>query len=356
MQIGSADADPGELARGYLDIAELPTAIEERLPVIIAEGAESGPTLWLHGSIHGDEATGLAVAQDVMTEELPTDLRGTVVCIPNVNPAGLRRNSRTSYYHDEDPNRYFPHDETGPRPPNLQEQIDTRLYELLTEHADALVDLHTAGVNSMPFTIRNDVPYGEDRSEDEARELSAEIDQLGDAFGLPVVATYDTELKEAYGLHRSTTSAAIRAGIPAITPELGSHSVVNDTYRQAGVVGVENVLRALDMQGGDPTSNDHAPDAPVDFPVKRSAEPHAPTTGIARYRVTAGDVVEPEDPLVDIVAPNGEHRTTVRAPEGGFVIGRREGIAVYENDRLLSMAVRDESDRIEPVESEENHR
>ncbi|MDY6817501.1 MAG: succinylglutamate desuccinylase/aspartoacylase family protein [Halobacteriales archaeon] len=346
MQIGSADASPGALARGYLEIAELPTAIEERLPVIVAEGVEDGPTLWIHGSIHGDEATGLAVAQDVMTEDLPTDLRGTIVCIPNVNPAGLRRNSRTSYYHNDDPNRYFPHPETGPRPPNLQEQIDARLFDLLTEHADALVDLHTAGVNSMPFIIRNDVPYGGDRSEAEARTLSAEIDELGEAFGLPVVATYETELKEAYGLHRSTTSAAIRAGIPAITPELGSHSVVNDSYRQAGISGVENVLRTLDMHDGTPKPNDHAPDAPVDFPVKRSAKPYAPTTGIARYRVTAGDAVEPEDPLVDIVAPNGEHRTTVEAPAAGFVIGRREGVAAYENDRLLSMAVRDESDRI----------
>jgi len=173
MQIGSADAAAGELARGYLDVAELPTATEERVPVIVAEGADDGPTLWLHGSIHGDEATGLAVAQDAMDEELPADLSGTVVCIPNVNPAGLRRNERSSYYHGDDPNRKFPDGDSGPRPPQLQEQIDATLFDLLTDHADALVDLHTAGVDSVPFTIRNRVPHGGDRTEAEARELSA---------------------------------------------------------------------------------------------------------------------------------------------------------------------------------------
>jgi len=347
MHVGSAHATPGELARGYLEVAELPTATTERVPVVVAEGADDGPTLWVHGSIHGDEATGLAVAQDVLTPDLPAALAGTVVCVPNVNPAGLRRNARTSYYHDDDPNRYFPRaGESHSRPPRLQEQIDAALFELFAEHADALVDLHTAGVDSLPFTIRNRVRYGEDRSEAAARELSDEIDRLATAFGLPVVATYDPEEKADLGLDRSTTSAAIEAGVPAFTPELGGHSVVREQYREAGVTGVRNVMRALGMLDGDPEENAAAPEAPVDFPLKRSAAPHAPTNGVVRFRVDAGDSVEPDDRVADIVAPNGEHRATVRAEAEGYVIGRREGLAVYENDPLLSMAVRDEGERV----------
>lgn len=350
MRVGTADATPGELARGYLDVAELPTATTERVPVVVAEGESEGPTLWLHGSIHGDEATGLAVAQDAMADDLPDRLSGTVVCVPNVNPAGLRRNERTSYYHGDDPNRHFPNGGDDPRPPRLQERIDATLFDLFTEHADALVDLHTAGVDSLPFIIRNRVPYGDDRDEAAARELSAEVDRLAEAFGLPVVATYDPEEKAAHGLDRSTTSAALAAGIPAFTPELGSHSVVREQYREAGVAGVHNVLRAMDMLEGSPEPNDHAPDAPVSFPLKRSAEPRAPATGVVRFRVDAGDAVSPGDPVADIVAPNGAHRATVEAPEPGYVIGRREGVGVYENDRLLSMAVRDDGDRVVPAD------
>ena len=347
MQIGTADADPGELDRGSLEVAELPTATPERVPVIVANGAENGPVVWLHGSIHGDEATGLAVAQDAVDEIPVEELGGTVVSIPNVNPAGLRRNQRTSYYHDDDPNRFFPGDDESVRPPRQQELIDTELFDLLTEHADVLIDLHTAGVNSMPFLIRNRVSYGTHRTADDARELSAEISRLADAFGLPVVTTYDRPEKEEVGLDRSTTNAVTNeAGIPAITPELGSHSVVEERNRRAGVLGVENVLRELDMLPGDPVPNEHAPDPPVSFPVKRSSEPRADRPGIARYRVEAGDVVADGDPIADIVAPNGSHRSTVRAVADGYVIGRREGAAVYENDSLVSMVVRDEAEEL----------
>ncbi len=347
MHIGTARAEPGELDRGSLAVADLPTGIEERVPVIVANGADDGPTLWVHGGIHGDEATGIAVAQDAVDESLVEELRGTVVVIPNVNPAGLRRNARESYYHEDDPNRYFPTDGDGGRPPRLQEQIDAALFDLIDEHADALVDLHTAGVNSMPFIIRNRVRYGDQRTEAEARELSDEIDRLAEAFGLPLVTTYPPEEKGDVGLDRSTTSTVMdRVGIPAFTPELGSHSVVEEQHRKAGVIGVRNVMRALDMLDGDPVENDAAPEPPVDYRVRRASGPRTDRPGFVRFHLEAGDVFEEGDPIADIVTPAGAHETTVTAEHDGYVVGRREGIGVYDNDRLASLAVRDEDDLV----------
>ncbi|MFT4931603.1 MAG: putative deacylase, partial [Natronomonas sp.] len=173
MDIGTATATPGELARGYLDVTDLPTGTPERLPVIIAEGEGEGPTLWVTAAIHGDEVTGMAAALDVMDEQLPEELAGTVVCVPTLNPAGLRRTTRTSYYHDEDPNRHFPDaDAESTRPPKVQKLIDERVYDRFADSADALLDLHTATVGSMPFVIRDRVLYGDRRDEDEANELA----------------------------------------------------------------------------------------------------------------------------------------------------------------------------------------
>jgi len=350
MDVGTATATPGELTTGYLEVTELPTAGSERLPVLVARGETDGPTLWVTASIHGDEVNGMAVAQDVMTEDLPASLSGTVVCLPNLNPAGLRRNERTSYYHDHDPNRHFPEREPNDASePRVQEVIDRRIYEEIADSADAVLSLHTAQIHSRAFTIRGRVPYGEERTEEEARGIAEELDRLVDAFGVPVINQYEQARYEAQSLNRSVAGSLLDvAGIPTFTPELGGHSVVEERHRRAGVTGTRNVMRAMGMLHEDPQPNEAAPDDPVDFPVRRFRGPRTDAAGIARYRVDAGDRVEPGTPVAEIVTPHGEVKTTVEADREGYVVSRLEGPAVYENDPICSMAVRDEADLVVP--------
>src|SRR6056297_1610373 len=166
MHVGTAKSAPGELVTGWFEVTDLPTGSPERLPVLIADGERDGPTLWITAAIHGDEVTAMAAAQDVMSETIELSIAGTVVCLPNLNPAGLRRTTRTSYYDDEDPNRYFPDpDAESSRPPSVQQLVDERIYEAFADSADALVDLHTAHVGSMPFLIRDRVLYGESEAQ-----------------------------------------------------------------------------------------------------------------------------------------------------------------------------------------------
>jgi len=344
MDIGTASARPGELTTGYLDVTELPTAGIERLPVVVAQGEEDGPTLWVTASIHGNELNGMAVAQDVMTDDLPEKLAGTVVCLPNLNPAGLRRNARVSYYRDDDPNRFFPErDPDRVRPPGVQELIDRQIYDEIVASADAVLSLHTAQVHSRAFIIRGRVPYGQERGESEARELADELDRLADAFGVPVVNQFPQDEYEERGLNRSLAGSLVDvAGIPAFTPELGGHSVVEEGQREAGVTGTYNVMRAMDMLPGDPVENDAAPADPVDYPVCRTWGPHTETPGIVRYRVETGDRIDPGDPVADVVTPHGDVKETVTAENEGYVVSRLEGAVAYENDPLLSLAVRDD--------------
>ncbi|PSQ18128.1 deacylase [Halobacteriales archaeon QS_8_69_26] len=359
-EIGTASAAAGELARGHLDVTELPTGIPERLPVVVAEGAAEGPEVWITAAIHGDEATGLAAAQDVIAGLDPESLRGTVVCLPVLNPAGLRRSSRTSYYGEEDPNRGFP-DPEGDRfePPSVQELIDERLYDLFADRADVLLDLHTAGVGSVPFVIRDRVLYGELREEDEAEDLADELDRLVTATGLPAVVEYEAEEYTGKSLQRSTAGAALNAaGIPAVTLELGSHSVVEEPGRRAGVAACFGALAEFDVVDGIPAGVDadesDVPDAPVDFRVRRNVGPRTDEAGIVRHRVEAGDQFEEGEVVADVVTPDGRGVTEVTAEHDGYVLGRWGGIAVYENDAVASAAVRDEGDLVVPREGDED--
>ncbi|WP_135805966.1 succinylglutamate desuccinylase/aspartoacylase family protein [Halorussus marinus] len=343
MEIGTAEVRAGETTTGYVEATELPTDGAERLPIVVADGAESGPTLWVVGAIHADETTSLAVAHEFVEWLDPEGLAGRVVCVPNTNPAGLRVTGRTSYYHGDDPNRYFPAtDAEATRPPRVQEIIDRRLFDLVADTADALVSLHTSWVGSASYVIQPRVTYGRDRTEDEADALATRLTDLTAAFGLPVVNQYERSREVAEGLHRSLSGAAVHeAGIPAFTPELGGRYVVEDDARRYGVEGLKNVARALGVVDEPPRAEPQL-EAPTPSPRKRAVHPHTDTAGVVRYRVREGDVVEDGEPVADILTPHGEHRATVRTDRPGYVLSRHEGATAYENDPLLDLAVPDD--------------
>ncbi|SMO61981.1 succinylglutamate desuccinylase/aspartoacylase family protein [Halorubrum cibi] len=379
LELGSASAAPGTVDRGWLDVADLPTGTPERLPVIVANGADPGPTLWLTGGVHGDEATGIAVVLETMDAladdpEALASLAGAVVAVPVVSPAGLRRNARHTYYDDEDPNRYFPDaDATSARPPKLQERIDARLYGAIVGEgdagsdpadavaADALIDCHTAGVDSEPFAIRDRVLYGDRRSESAAEALATELESVVDAFGFPTLTEYPAAEYVEENLQRSLAGAVLNeAGIPAFTAELGSHSVVDDRLVAGGVAGafavaVERGLLAPDdvpARVGEPA--EHVDEVPVDYPVRRYRGPTTETSGLVRHRVDAGESFAEGDVLADVVSATGEQQETIRADHDGYAISRREGLAVYEGDPIASLAVRDDGDLVVPREDGED--
>ncbi|MWG35175.1 succinylglutamate desuccinylase/aspartoacylase family protein [Halomarina oriensis] len=362
VSLGTASAAPGERARGYWTVTDLPTGTPERLPVVLLNGRADGPTAWITAGIHGNEVTALATAQDAVAALDPRTLSGTVVCLPSLNPAGLRRTTRTSYYHEDDPNRYFPDAEReSSRPPRVQELVDRRIYEAFTGEgdvpgADLLLDLHTAHVGSIPFTIRDRVLYGEVRDREAAESLAQDLDRLCAAVGLPVVTEYGAAEYTEQNLQRSTAGAALNdAGVPACTVELGSHGVVEEAHRAAGVAGVCRALAAWGSLETPPESVEAADpgvDAPVSFPVRRHVGPYTDTAGIVRHRVEAGDTLEAGQTVADVVAPTGEHLTAVESEADGYVLGRRHGVAVYENDPVASLAVRDEEGLVVPRDDE----
>jgi len=353
MQVGSVSSQPGELTSGYFEVADLPTGQSEQIPVLITEGERDGPTLWIVATIHGEEVTPLATCHDLMTQELAETMRGQVVCMPNINPAGLRQDSRTSYYHDHDPNRYWPdpYGEETERPPKVQERINQRIYEEVINAADALISFHSAHVNAVPYVVRPRVPYGYRRSKQEAKSLADELDRLVEAFGIPVLQYEENEYMER-NLQRTTAGSVLEnAGIPAFTPEMGTTAgQVVEENRKAGLIGAKNVMRELGMLDEDPVENDVTPSAPVDFACKRPVDPVTDTAGIARHHVAAGDRIEEGDPIADIVSPLGERKTTIYSEHDGWIVARHQSpatrIAVYEGDPLTHTAVRDDGDLI----------
>ncbi len=370
MTLTLPDPEPGTVVRDTIEvIGQLPTGEPETLPCIVVNGVEDGPTLWVTGSIHGNEVTGLAVCQDIVHDGLADHLAGRLVSISNLNPAGLRRNWRQSYYNNDDPNRKFPDVEyvtqnadpgdtvEGPRPPRQQKILCRRLFDCFSEDADALLDMHTASAGAHPFVIRDRVLYGRGlRDESEARELAADLEAFAEAFGLPVVFEYAVEEYLDQSLQCSTSGSALnQAGIPAVTVELGQHHVVEEEWRRQGVAGTYRVMEHLGMVDDAAAV---APDNLGEFPapvgpplsgqVRRYVGPHAPSTngGIVRHEVAAGDVVEAGDVVARVVPLDGnpEQAVELAIDHDGWVTHRYPGATAYENAPVASFAVEDDGD------------
>ena len=356
IQIGTAHSRPGQLAYGVFDAVKLPTGEMDAFPVIIAQGTQPGPVLWLTANIHGSEYDGLAAIHRLLEPELVEQLAGTVVAIPTLSPAGLRTGERSPYYlRGKDPNRLFPgadfDNSDDAHHPTALEMAYARLFERIQATADYLIDLHDYGASAIPFAFRDPVLYRTPRDKAVAQKLQKTVGSMLDALGLTVVNEYVSDEYLKMSLHRSVSGAALNtARIPAVTVEIGGQRMVNVVHVNAVVTGIRNVMRWAGMLPGtrEPITGVQVVD--LGYPVRRTTHPRVPQACIVQHLVQPGDTVRAGDPLarmVDIYGrPTGSDNGLLRSSYDGFVIGLFPGIAFYPNDAILGLAIRDDSELI----------
>jgi predicted deacylase len=349
VSVGSCRAVPGELSFGLFEGPDLPTGGSDSLAVIIAQGKEDGPVVWLSANIHGNEVCGIAVIHRLLTPDLCRQLHGTIVAMPSLNPSGLRTGRRNPYYDDRDPNRTFPgvRRETGePREPTVYERLTTRLLDAIRASADYYVDLHTASLLSVPFSIRDRVLYKKESDKAAAIALSERLDEMAAAFGFPVVMEYRIGGYIAKELHRSTTGAALQElRLPAFTVELGPHSLVHDGNVRACLIGLRNLLRWAGMLPGEREEMPPLPQPAIKARLRREDGPFPPASGIVEYRVAPGDNLHSGGIVAELRDLWGRplHDGIVRVAQESWVLGLEDGILAYPGNAIAHVAVTEDS-------------
>jgi predicted deacylase len=339
---------------GRLEILRHVDGGAEELPVVIACGKRDGPCLWVTANIHGDEYVGLLAVQRAVTRDLAGrlgELRGTVVALPTLNPAGLRVGRRQAYYDpNTDPNRTFPDASAGEidddEPPSPYAQASAVYFELLRQTATYLIDLHAMDIQATPFTIRDHVLYRDEERRAEAERLAGRLDSLARAFGLPVVNEYGAKKYLKRRLHRSTAGAALHvAGILAITPELGMGGDVDPLALSAGIAGVYNALVWAEMLPDDPVTIDWIPQPDLGYPVTRLPHPLVPEPGIVNALVRPGEIVRSGQPVAELTdiwgRPLGEDGL-IRTEHEGWVLSLRSGAQGHRHRPVMDLAILDD--------------
>ncbi len=354
LTVGTATAKRGEIVYGEFLLVQHPVGGADSLPVIITQGNAEGPVFWITAGIHGIEHAGIQVIHKLITPELVKQMRGTIVAIPALNPAGLRTLHRQAYYHAGDPNRLFPDGRTpktdpDKAPPSALEQAYGRLFEEIKNTASFYFDLHCMSNGSLSFIFRDRVLYrkGDEAARNRAAEVSAKMDEMAQAYGHSVTADFAVDKYINERLHRATTAAvAMLAGIPALTAELSSPYTPTPEVVCAGVTGLRNVMRWGGMLDGEMEPITGIKVVDPGFPTHRRSVARVTQACIVHHLKEPGDLVKVDDPLVEMRDAWGRSLGVLNSEYDGFVISRPTGILYYPGEPTMLLAIRDEEPRI----------
>jgi len=306
-----------------LPLAKLYTHAPLSMPVHVVCGKRPGPKLFVSAAIHGDELNGVEIIRQLINDPALKRLRGILVAIPVVNVHGLLHHSR--YLPDRrDLNRSFPGSNKG----SLAARVADIFMKEIVRQCTHGIDLHTGAIH------RSNLPQIRANLDDE------ETARLAHVFGVPVLL--NSTMRDG-----SLREASADLGLPMLLYEAGEALRFDAVAIRAGVRGIKNIMRELDMLP--PSRKKRKTSKSV---VARSSHwIRAAVSGVFRAAVPLGAHVEKGDVLGIISDPFGETEYEVRSTSEGIIIGKNNLPLVNEGDALFHLAqfkaVSDVADRID---------
>lgn len=309
---------PGTYQR-WVEVAQDEMGRPIAVPVVVVKGSSDGPVLGLVAAIHGEELNGIPVIHQVLDSIDVTQLRGTLVAVPGLNPVGISNNDR-NYGDGVDLNRVFPGKKNG----DESQQFAYQMFQKIIRHVDVLIDLHTAS-----FGRINTHYVRADMQNDTMAQLALlqHPDIIVDNAGLPSAG-------QATGDNRTLRAEAVLNGIPCITIELGNPQVFQSKMVNRGAAGVLNGMRWLGMIEGTVP----APIQPV-IMCKKSYWLYVEQGGFLEVLPGLGTMVAKSEKIGILKNPFGAVVQEYFAPEAGVVIGKSSNPANKSGGRILHLGI-----------------
>ena len=228
------------------------------------------------------------------------------MAFPIVNPGGFEQVSRYLPYSSEDLNRLFPGNERG----SLGERIAAIIFNKIVEDKPALVlDLHNDWIRSIPYTLLD-----RDYSIFSDQEAVNKLNDHAFILGFPVVV--DNER-----IPGSLSGMLLKAGIPALTLELGASNYVSEINIERGVAAISRLFKDIGvLRNGqyDQTAERNMQEREL---LLYSQSPLSSTSGIIRFYTGAGDRVKKGQMIAKIYNAFGKMQEVLNAENDGLVLG-----------------------------------
>jgi predicted deacylase len=302
MKVGSVQAAPGTRVRGVIPVTKLGGGGQLEIPIIVINGSQPGPCVWVDAVIHGDEPEGTLACHLVDSVLDPATMRGSVVLVPVLNvpayEAAQRGNPLDTFSYDL--NRIYPGKADG----YLTERLAHTHSVWLREVATYEISIHSGGAHS--YLSETIFATTDEKAIELAQAMGKEWSLILKSFlpkGSPPAVMYE-------------------AGKQGITVELGGRPATSPKdFQRCGRIlaeGILNVLRHYGVIDGTSTYA-HKWLTGVQHALL------APVSGLFLAEESLGfqKPMHKADLIARIVDVYGDQLAELRAPTDGMIFGLR---------------------------------
>ena len=327
LEIEGCVVAPGEKKRSQLALMQLADGTSVSIPVLLINGAHSGPRVYLGAAIHGDEVNGIALLARALAQIDLQRLSGGIICVPVQHPLALYADHRLPLSQflksplDQAPAdawMCFPGRVDG----NLAQMIAATLFRLI-RNCDYALDIHTPtrGGRYVPIAILPHHKLGR------AAQMA---EQMAHALGSGWIMRGESGIYVSDGV---LCIEATRVGVPALTLEIGEGGRLEEDSVATGARCVLNLLRSLKMIDGEIAK-------PVTTHVMREfLALRARCGGLLTTEVELGRPVRSGDVLCRIVDVFGEEVECVVAPADGLFVRATTLSTVTTGERVATLGI-----------------
>lgn len=315
-EISLAGQLPGTVGKYWLQAGSDMFGRPIVVPVLLAKGSLPGPVLGLTAAIHGNELNGIPLIQELFASLDPTQLHGSVVAIPGMNPLGMQNDTRL-FLDGEDLNRVFPGKSDG----NNSQQMAYALGGKFLPGLDYHLDLHTASFG------RINTLYA--RADLESEPLA----RMARSLGADIILHSKGEATAGARSDGTLRAMAASMGVHSLTLEMGNPQVYDRDMIARGLQGVRNLLITLGLLEGTPVTLGEA------LECERSYWVYTDAGGLLEVLPGLGQVLHKGDLIGVLKDPFGKVLARYSAPEDGVVIGLSTNPAAISGSRILHLGI-----------------
>ena len=312
LNVGPISASSGAIATGLIAFGELADGVTRlQIPVVIINGAEDGPIVYLHAGSHGQETNySTSMVSRLVAETNPRELRGAVIAVPLANMLAHQFASRIPPHYAAregvpfpgDLHKLWPGDARG----SMTQRIAHLLWSEIVTQCDCAIDLHAVGEPGMAFAFM----YRGGRHDALGTPAWERSLEMARAFGLTLVTTAPNPLTLA--------GACLDAGKPAFMVEMTKARTLDDGVVSGALRGTRNVLVHLGLLDG-------AIEPQREFLIVPGVRPAMPTLranrgGFIRFDVECGVFVRASTIIARISDVFGRELEAIAMPSDGYVM------------------------------------
>lgn len=319
--VGTASARPGQKAKGWIEVAAGVDA-ETRMPVVVVNGAKTGPVLALVTGAHGTEYVSIIAVEKLIDAIDPAQLTGTVVLLPLVNIASFEQKvPHVNPVDGKSMNRFYPGKADGT-------QTERALFEItkqVVDRCDYLIDYHGGDLDESLRPYAYWGPTGRAEQDRISKEMVL-------AFGLDHIIIWRERPTDLAATKYLDNTASVR-GKASIVVEAGYAGTVEAEDVALLVDRTLSTMRALKMIPGAP----HVIENPVW--IEKIVDVSSDVEGIFYPLVKRGTYVQAGMKLGYVTDFFGKTILEARSPVAGVVLHLDAVPSMKKGDNLANIGV-----------------